>query len=153
MRSIRLRQGILCSKKSFGSTKIIKMTISLICWLFKKFQYRYHIRYVFKIPSVTFALRILFKCIGYRNRPIAQILPVHWINGNVGCFKACIVDKGKSFRITSLRITLNLWLWIIEIIILLAWGFSIWMKRILDSITSYLWCSEDDTEGRKCVVK
>jgi hypothetical protein len=58
--------------------------------------------------SVTLALRVLFEGVRDGDRSVAEVLAVHRFDGGVRGFEAGEVDEGKTLRIASIWVALNL---------------------------------------------
>jgi len=73
--------------------------------------------------AVSLSLAVLLECVGYRDRPVAQVLSIHCFNSGVRGLEAGIVDEGKTLGIASFGISLD------------------------------LWCCQDDAKCRECVIQ
>jgi len=57
---------------------------------------------------MTLALRVLLKCVGDCDRPVAQVLAVHRLDGGVGCLEARVVNERESLGVACVRVALDL---------------------------------------------
>lgn len=78
MRSVGLREWVLCGQESLGR------------------------------GSVPLALGVLLECVGDGDGAVAQVLAVHGFDGRVRGFETGEVDEGEALRVARLRIALNL---------------------------------------------